>query len=90
MLHMFNSEHTDVELICDNDVMDSIIDKFGTGIKTNRVDKETFRTTVNVAVNHVFFSWVFGFGGKVRIVGPSRVRNGYAQMLEEAVKAMQK
>ena len=87
MLHMYNSEHTDVELICDNAVMDNIIDKFGTGIKTSKVDKEAFRTTVNVAVNHIFFSWIFGFGGKVRIAGPSKVQKQYSQMLENALKA---
>ncbi len=87
MLHMFNSEHTDVELICDNDVMDSIIDKFGTGIKTSRVDKDTFKLIVNVAVNHVFFSWIFGFCGKVKIAAPTEVQKQYAQILNEAVKA---
>lgn len=86
MLHMFNSVHTDVELICDNDVMDSIIDKFGTGIKTSRADKEHFRATVNVAVNHVFFAWVFGFGGKVRIIAPLDVNKHYAEMLRYALK----
>ena len=34
MLRMYNSEQCDVELICDNSVMDAIIDKFGTGAKT--------------------------------------------------------
>ena len=87
MLHMFNSEHMDVQLICDNSVMDSLIDKFGTGIKTTRVDKDTFRTTVNVAVNHIFFAWVFGFCGKVRIAAPAEARVKYAKMLEEALNA---
>jgi predicted DNA-binding transcriptional regulator YafY len=86
MLHMYNSEHTDVELICDNDVMDSIIDKFGTGIKTSRVDKEHFKAIVNVAVNHVFFAWVFGFCGKVRINEPYTVRTHYCKMLEDSIR----
>jgi predicted DNA-binding transcriptional regulator YafY len=87
MLHMYNSEHTTVELLCDNDVMDSIIDKFGTGIKTSRATKDSFKATVNVAVNHVFFAWVFGFYGKVRIVAPADVRKQYLQMLSDAVNA---
>lgn len=85
MLHMFNSEHMDVQLICDNSVMDNLIDKFGTGIKSSRIDKDTFRATVNVAVNHVFFSWVFGFCGKVRIARPIEVREQYAKMLEDVL-----
>lgn len=86
MLHMFNSKHTNVELICDNDVMDNIIDKFGTGIKATKVDKESFRTSVNVAVNHIFFSWIFGFCGKVRIIAPEEIRYEYIKMLDNAMK----
>ena len=70
-----------------NSVMDSLIDKFGTGIKSTRIDKDTFRATINVAVNHVFFSWVFGFCGKVRIAAPADAREQYAKMLEDALKA---
>ena len=85
MFRMYDSEHTEVELICDNDTMDAIIDKFGTGVITKQIDKETFRAKVNVAVNHIFFSWVFGFCGKVRIAGPTEVREQYAKMLEDAL-----
>lgn len=87
MLHMFNSEHMDVQLICDNSVMDNLIDKFGAGVKPTRIDKDSFRATVNVAVNHVFFSWVFGFCGKVRIAAPTGVTEHYVKMLKDAMIA---
>lgn len=85
---MFNSEHADVELICDNDVMDSIIDRFGVDVTTYANDMVSFRAVVNVAVNHVFFSWVFGFGGKVKIKAPDIVKDKYADMLRAAVDAV--
>ena len=82
---MFNSEHAEVELICDNKIMDSIIDKFGTDVITYANDMTSFRAIVNVAVNHVFYSWVFGFGGKVKIKGPEDVRKKYLEMILAAV-----
>lgn len=82
---MFNSEHAEVELICDNEVMDSIIDKFGTEVTTYANDMTSFRAVVNVAVNHVFYSWVFGFGGKVKIKGPEDVKQKYTDMLKNAI-----
>ena len=85
---MFNSEHAEVELICDNDVMDSIIDRFGADVTTYANDMTSFRAVVNVAVNHVFFSWVFGFGGKVKIKGPVKVKDKYADMLRAAVSVV--
>jgi predicted DNA-binding transcriptional regulator YafY len=86
MMHMYNSEHTNVQLICDNSVMDGLIDKFGTDFKTSKVNKDSFKATVNVAVNHVFFAWVFGFSGKVRIAAPMEVKERYKKMLTEAIQ----
>lgn len=86
---MFNSEHEEVELICDNEVMDSIIDRFGEDIATYANDMTSFRVVVNIAVSHVFFSWVFGFGGKVKIKGPENVKEKYSEMLQAAVAGLE-
>lgn len=87
---MFNSEHEEVELICSNDLMDAIIDRFGKEVVTYANDMESFRAVVNVAVSHVFYSWVFGFGGKVKIKGPAEVKLAYNKMIENAYKNMSK
>ena len=87
--HMFNSEHEEVELICDNEVMDSIIDRFGEDVTTYANDMTSFRAVVNIAVSHIFYSWVFGIGGKVKIKGPEKVKEKYAEMLREAVTGME-
>ena len=81
---MFNAEHTDVELLCDNDVIDSIIDRFGENIKITEAATENFKIPVNVATSHIFYSWIFGFGGKVKILGPDAVREEYVAMLDKA------
>ena len=81
---MFNAEHTDVELLCDNDVIDSIIDRFGENIEITEAATENFKITVNVATSHIFYSWIFGFGGKVKILGPDAVREEYVAMLDKA------
>lgn len=86
--HMFNSPREEVELICDNEVMDSIIDRFGEEVTTYANDMTSFRALVNVAVSHVFYSWVFGFGGKVKIKAPESVKEGYAEMLRNAVQGL--
>ena len=81
---MFNAEHTDVELLCENDVIDSIIDRFGENIEITEAATENFKITVNVATSHIFYSWIFGFGGKVKILGPDAVREEYVAMLDKA------
>ena len=88
MLRMYNSERVDVELICDNSVMDAIIDKFGTNANTYAYDMTSFKLEVNVAVNHVFLSWVFGFGGKVKIKSPVEVKEQYNEMVKKAAEGL--
>lgn len=62
-----------VELLCDNEVMRSVIDRFGENVQTETVDEQHFRATVEVAPSPPFFSWVFTFSGKIRIVSPVAV-----------------
>ena len=62
-----------VELLCDNEVMRNVIDRFGENVRTETVDEQHFRATVEVAPSPPFFSWVFTFGGKIRIISPLTV-----------------
>jgi len=62
-----------VELLCDNEVMRSVIDRFGENVRTETVDEQHFRATVEVAPSPPFFSWIFTFGGKIRIISPLTV-----------------
>ena len=62
-----------VELLCDNEVMRSVIDRFGENVWTETVDEQHFRATVEIAPSPPFFSWVFTFSGKIRIVSPAAV-----------------
>ena len=89
-LRMYNSEHKIVELACDFSVMDAIMDHFGEDVDTGLIDETTFSVTAETAVNHIFYSWVFGFGGKVRILEPREVLEGYADMVIEAANSLAK
>ncbi|MBQ5960312.1 MAG: WYL domain-containing protein [Firmicutes bacterium] len=127
---MFGTDHKTVELVCTNDVVDAILDKFGKDVEIEPIDEETaagdeqakgaecletdrdgedaedaekgaessesagnadvpdeghFRVKVDVAVSNVFFSWVFGFGGKVSIAGPLDVKNEFKSFLMRVV-----
>ena len=85
---MFNKEPEIVDLICENSVIDAIIDRFGEDIKIYANDLNTFRIVVDVATTHIFYSWVFGFQGKVKIKGPENVKNTYNQMVKTAAQSL--
>ena len=90
MYHMFSSERRTVELICNNSVMDAIIDRFGEDVVTYACDMENFRAVVEVAVNNVFFSWIVGFGGLVKIKSPDSVKSEYSKFVINAYDALEK
>ena len=85
MYHMFSTERRRVELICCKDTMDSIIDRFGTDVPIRLFDKEHIKVEIDIAVNNVFYSWVFGFAGKVKISSPADVKTAYEEMLKKAI-----
>ena len=90
MYHMFSSERRTVELICNNSVMDAIIDRFGEDVTTYACDMENFRAVVEVAVNNVLFSWIVGFGGLVKIKSPEGVKEEYAKFVTKAYDSLEK
>lgn len=85
---MYNGQRKQIELVCSNDVMDAIIDKFGKDVTVLENDMQSFRAVVNTAVGHVFYSWVFGFAGKVTIKSPDDVKKSYATMVKQAAQSL--
>ena len=85
MFGMFIGEPQRVTLVCDNSVMDHIVDRFGEDVETFPVDGKTFQASVLVTASKPFFGWVFGFDGKVRITAPAKVKREYEKMLQRAV-----
>jgi predicted DNA-binding transcriptional regulator YafY len=90
MFRMYSGERKRIELVCDNGLMDAIIDKFGKDVTIFANDMKSFRAVVNTAVGNVFYSWVFGFGGKVSIKSPEDVKEQYAQMVRRAAEEIKK
>ena len=83
---MYNAPRKEVELVCDNSVMDAIIDRFGPDVETYACDQQNFRVIAEVAVGTVFFNWIFGFGGKVKIKAPEDAREQYKSQVLKAVE----
>ena len=84
MFKIYNEVQKEVELVCDNSVMDSILDRFGEDVSVFAHDMKSFRVIVKTPINHIFYGWVFGFGGKIKIRSPIDVKNDYYKMLKES------
>lgn len=83
---MYDGEMESVTLNCSNDVVNAVIDMFGTGNEfIPDLDGESFNVTVELAVSPVFLSWVFMFGGKVKIVSPQHICDKLVDMAQNVI-----
>jgi len=78
---MYDGPECMVELVCANSLMKNIIDQFGEDVTTSKVDKERFCAKAEVCLSPTFYSWVFAYGGKMRITGPKEAVDGFEKML---------
>lgn len=79
--NMFTGEQKTVTLLCDNRLINPVIDKFGDKISAVPYDENHFTLKVNVHISPTFFSWVFMFAGEMKILAPSDVLEAFQKTL---------
>ncbi len=83
---MYGGEAVNVQIRAENSLAGVVIDRFGTDVTIlNHGDHFVFCT--KVMISPTFFSWVLGFGGKMKILSPSDVARQAAALAEEIVHA---
>ena len=79
-----------VTLLCENELMQNVLDRFGEETGTELAGDKSFRATVNVVPSSTFFGWVFQYQGGILIESPEEVKNEYELMLKEIIKRQEK
>ena len=87
-MRMYASETAKATLIRHNSVMDAIIDRFGKDVEIYSYDMDNFKVEVDVAANKLFYMWIFGFGGMVKIKAPDNIKTSYCEMLRKASESI--
>lgn len=78
---MLGGKDCEVELLCQNDLMGNIIDRFGEDVPTEIVDEDHFKVTVTVALSNNFYGWVFASAGSIQILSPPEAIAEFRQLL---------
>lgn len=79
---MYSGEVKEITMVFTNNMMNAVVDRFGTDIMIHKVDSYHFRISVEVAISPQFYGLVFGLGKMVKIVSPEDVRQGYLDMMK--------
>lgn len=80
---MLQGETTTVELLCENKLMGSIIDKFGKDVCTEIVDADHFKVTTEVSLSGNFYGWVFASSGAMRILAPENAVAEFKEIVQK-------
>lgn len=83
---MFEGKPCTVHLLCDNELMKTIIDQFGEDVETLSYDDNSFTVIAEVSVSPTFYSWIFTFSGKIKIIEPKEIKDEYKKLLEKAMQ----
>ena len=86
---MYNGELKEVELVFDNSLIDAAIDRFGKQVRFTAVDDGHFAVRATLSISPTFFSWLFQFGDKVKLIAPQDVKEelkAHAQRFMDGLK----
>lgn len=80
---MFGGSVEYVEILCHNNILTAVFDKFGKDVNLLPFDDDHFKITSDIAVSRTFFGWLMQFGSMAKITYPKRVADKFLAHLEE-------
>ncbi len=88
MIKMFdgNLPVTDITLLCANEYMSNVIDRFGEDIETEQVNEKQFRAKIKVIPSRTFFGWIVQYQGNILIESPEHVITDYKKLLSKIIQ----
>ena len=80
---MFTGEKKRVKIQFTNDLLDTVVDRFGIGTNNiyKEIDKNHFCISTKVEVSNQFFGWICGFKKKAIILEPREVVDSFVEFI---------
>lgn len=68
-------EPTEAELLCKNEILEKIIDRFGEDTFIRRYDGGNFTVKIKAFYSEGLISYIMGFGDKIRVLSPESLKS---------------
>ena len=78
---MYDGKVESVTMRFPNNMVGTVLDRFGREVMLMKADDRHFRITVPIAISPQFYGWVFGLKNYVTIESPQSVVDGMKEML---------
>ncbi len=84
---MYDGEKQNVTIRFENELLDTVIDRFGLkGVSYSKDGTAHFTITTEIAVSVTFFGWLCQFGTRAMIQYPKEVAKQYQRYLKDIIK----
>lgn len=71
---MYSGEEVEIELICNNELLDLMIDKFGTDVTFVNKMKNRFYIKAKVFFSDGLINWLFQYSDRIKILSPNKLK----------------
>lgn len=85
--NMYNGEQELVELRCANDILEAVVDKFGTDMEFCCHDENGFTVRSRICVSDGLMEWLLQYGGRITVQAPESLRRAMMEKVEGLRKA---
>lgn len=83
LFNMYSGEQKPVEFVCHNELLETMLDRFGENVRIQKLDDSHFILRTNAAVSDGLAAWVIQFGGRITVRMPKELINSVKQKAEE-------
>ncbi|MCY1714281.1 WYL domain-containing protein [Caproiciproducens galactitolivorans] len=73
--HMFHGRQERIVLRCSNDLLEAIVDKFGSNIELSCHDKNAFTVRASVFVSDGLVEWLMQYGDRIVVLSPKSLKD---------------
>lgn len=73
IFNMYTGESGQIELCCENKLVDDILEKFGDDIPLKIYDKDHFIFKADVELSNGLISWIMQYGSDIRVISPKNL-----------------
>ena len=86
LFNMYSGEQKPIELVCENELLETMLDRFGEKVRVQKVDDNHFLLRTNALVSDGLAAWVLQFGGRVTVKMPNDLIYSVKMKAEEILK----
>ncbi len=90
LFNMFSGTLQQLDFVCDNSILEEILDRFGAGaLITKSSDENKFRMRTKIVVSEGLVSWLLQFGNRLEVIEPDSLRNQVMARAKEVLELYQ-